>query len=60
MLRFEERIRQLCKQVVACKTEAEAEELAQQLKALLHDRIEQLRGNLGNLLMVINLLDDPS
>jgi len=44
---FEERVQKLCKQVVACKTEAEAEELVHQLKALLHDHIEQLRGNKG-------------
>jgi len=57
---FQERIRQLCKQVVASKTESEAVELAQQLKALLHGRIEHPGGNLGNVQMVINLLDDPS
>ena len=38
---FEERVQQLCKQALGCKTEAEAAELAQQLKALLHDHIEQ-------------------
>jgi len=46
---FEERVQQMCKQIVACKTEEEAVELVQQLKALLHDRIEHLKGNQGNL-----------
>jgi len=39
---FEERVQQLCKQALTCKTEAEAAVLTQQLKALLHDRIEQI------------------
>ena len=42
---FEERVQQLRKQIVACKTEAEAVELVQQLNALLHDALEELRGN---------------
>ena len=36
---FEERVQQLC------RLEEEAVELVQQLKALLHDRTEELRGN---------------
>jgi len=41
---FEERVQQVRKQIVACKTEAEAVELVQQLNALLHDALEELRG----------------
>jgi len=39
---FENRVQQLCKQLVVCRTEAEVVELAEQLNALLDDRIEQL------------------
>jgi len=39
---FEKRVHQLCKQLVVCRTEAELVELAEQLKALLDDRIEEL------------------
>jgi len=42
--RSEERVQQLCKQIVDCKTEAEAVELVPQLKVLLHDALEELRG----------------
>jgi len=43
---FEEHILKLCKEAVTCKSEAEAIELALQTQALMHERIEELRGNL--------------
>jgi hypothetical protein len=43
---FEERVRELCKQVAACNSEIEAIGLARQLQSLVHERIEGLRGNL--------------
>jgi len=45
---FEKRVQQFCKQLVVCRTEAELVELAEQLKALLDDRIEKLtKGHRG-------------
>jgi hypothetical protein len=43
---FEERIRQLCEQLAASASEAEAIELSRELQSLIHDRIEGLRGKL--------------
>jgi hypothetical protein len=43
---FEERVRQLCEQAAAAGSETEAIELARQAQSLIHDRIEELRGNL--------------
>jgi hypothetical protein len=43
---FEERVRQLCEQVAASGSEAEAIELSRELQSLIHERIEVLRGKL--------------
>lgn len=42
---FEKEVKELCKQIVACGTEQEAIELARNLRVLLHERVEHLRGN---------------
>jgi hypothetical protein len=46
---FEEQIRELCQRVVACESEEEAAELSRQMKALLHGKIEELRGDWSRL-----------
>jgi hypothetical protein len=43
---FEECIRELCEQAAACASETGAVELARQLRSLMHERVEELRGNL--------------
>lgn len=48
-MNFEEQIAQLCEEAIACKSEEQAVELVRRLQALMHTRIEQLRGNLINL-----------
>jgi hypothetical protein len=57
---FAERVQQLCKDVIACDTEAEAMERTRQLQMLMHERIELLRGNLAHLPMHSNPLDNPT
>ncbi len=42
-MKLEDRIRELCGQIVACQSDDESVELALQLKELLHRRIEELR-----------------
>lgn len=46
---FEHRIRELCEQLADCRDDAAALRLAQELQALLHERIEQLRGHVSSL-----------
>jgi hypothetical protein len=43
---FEQQINCLCEKAVACKSEEEAVEIARQMQALMHNRIEELRSNL--------------
>jgi hypothetical protein len=43
---FESRVKDLCKKLLACQTELEAIELNRELRILIHERIEQIRGNL--------------
>jgi hypothetical protein len=43
---FEERVRQLCDHVATSGSETEAIELARQLQSLMHERVEEVRGNL--------------
>jgi hypothetical protein len=43
---FEERVRHLCNQVATSGSETEAIQLARQLQSLMHERVEELRGNL--------------
>ena len=43
---FEERVRLLCDRVATSDSESEAIELARQLQSLMHERVEELRGNL--------------
>ena len=40
---FEERIRELCGQITASGSEAEAVDLVRQLRSLMHERAEELR-----------------
>ena len=46
---FEQQILSLCEEAVACESEEEAMEIARHIQALLHARIEELRGNLISL-----------
>ena len=46
---FEEQIRELCQRVVACESDEEAAELSRQMTALLHGKIEELRGDWSRL-----------
>ena len=48
-MNFEEQIRELCQRVVACESDEEAAELSCQMKALLHGKIEELRGDWSRL-----------
>jgi hypothetical protein len=57
MSSFEDRVRELCAQVVACETEEETIILARQLHSLIHEHIEELRGKLATLPLVKNPLD---
>jgi hypothetical protein len=43
---FEERVRELCGRVATCNSEIEAVKLARQLQSLVHERVEEPRGNL--------------
>jgi hypothetical protein len=45
-MNFDEQIMCLCQEAIACKCEADAVELARRMQALMHGRIEELRGNL--------------
>lgn len=45
-MNFEQEILRLCEEAVACKSELGGAELARQAQALMHARIEGLRGNL--------------
>ncbi len=45
-VKFEEQISALCQEVIACKSEEQAIELARRIQSLMHARIEELRGNL--------------
>lgn len=46
---FEEQITQLCQELIACKSEVKAVELARLVQSLMHTRIEDLRSNLVTL-----------
>jgi hypothetical protein len=50
-LPFDVRVRELCQQLIECKTQSEAAELAHQLQTLIHERIEELRGYLATLVI---------
>ena len=43
---FEERVREMCEQAAACGSEIEAIGLVRQLQSMMHERVEELRGNL--------------
>lgn len=45
-MNFDQEIKRLCEEAVACTSEAGAAELARQAQSLMHARIEELRGNL--------------
>lgn len=44
MSAFEYRVKKLCERIFACQTEDDAIVLTRELKTLLHDRIEEIRG----------------
>jgi hypothetical protein len=46
---FESRIRELSRQLEICRNDEHALQLAQELQAILHERIEQLRDKTKNL-----------
>lgn len=46
-MNFEQEILRLCEEAVACKSEVGGAELARQAQAMMHARIEGLRGNLS-------------
>jgi hypothetical protein len=45
---FEARIRELSDQLANCRDDATALSLAQELQAVMHERIEQLRGEVAS------------
>lgn len=45
-MNFDEQIVKLCEELIACKSEARAVELARLMQELMHARIEELRSNL--------------
>jgi hypothetical protein len=53
---FEERVRVLCEQAASSDSETEEIELARQVQSLMHQRVEELRGNL----LVMPLLGSTS
>ena len=53
---FEERVRVLCEQAANSDSETEEIELARQVQSLMHQRVEELRGNL----LVMPLLGSTS
>jgi hypothetical protein len=53
---FEERVRALCERAASSDSETEAIELARQVQSLMHQRVEELRGNL----LVMPLLGSTS
>jgi hypothetical protein len=46
---FDARIRQLCTRLAECKDDVLSLKLAQELQVLLHERIEQIRGEVTGL-----------
>jgi len=48
-MNFEEQIREVCQRFVACESDEEAAELSRQMKAFLHGKIEELRGDWSRL-----------
>jgi len=51
---FEARIRELSDLLASCDDDAQALELAQELRGVLHERIEQLREKLAGLPLMIS------
>lgn len=49
---FEQEIRELCGRLIACKEEAEIRALADRLRWLLHQSIEEARDQIGILPMI--------
>ena len=43
---FEEQVRKMCEDAVACESEHEAIEIIRKLRAMVHSRIENTRSNL--------------
>ncbi len=56
-MKLEDRIRELCGQIVACQSDNEGAELARQLKELLHRRIEELRRSANAISLSANSAD---
>jgi hypothetical protein len=48
-MNFEERIKTLCEEAIACKCEEDAVAVARQIQLLMHSRIEELRANINHL-----------
>ena len=51
---FEQRVRELCDRLIACNTESEAIHITRELRALMHEHIEELRVNV----VAFQVLDD--
>jgi hypothetical protein len=43
---FQESVRELCEHAAACNSDIEAIGLVRQLQSMMHERVEELRGNL--------------
>ena len=53
---FETRILELCEELMSCESEEGQIELARKMRILVHQRIEELRGNL----IILPMLDELS
>ena len=51
---FETRILELCEELISCDTDEGQIELAREMRVLLHERLEEIRGNL----IVLPMLDE--
>ena len=51
---FDIRILELCKELLSCKSNEGQIELAREMRILVHERIEELRGNL----IILPMLDE--
>lgn len=53
---FHTRILELCEELLACESEQRQVELAREMRTLVHERVEQIRGHL----IILPMLDESA
>jgi hypothetical protein len=51
VMTFEEEIRRLCREAISCTSDEEATAIARRIQALIHERMDEFRGNLKALML---------